>query len=195
MDAPTAARAAFRNFILAGTKSPGVIPRGGIDGFDLETDWQVKKGKGADDATMTDGGDNPPTGTIRIVLWRDGTNPGEPDDFADWTAFYQMLRAARKAKAALDILHPVVNSVEVTSVVVKKISPPKEVGPGKWEAAVTLQKWVPEPKPAGGTPGGSAAGKGTADGNAPGEGSQAPSEDAQTDAEKELEQLADEAGF
>jgi len=147
---------------IGGVLTPGAIAKGGITGWGLETDIEVKKGKGANDATLTDTGDKPPTGTIKIQLWRRGEGD-DPNDFDDWQAFFLMLRAARKAKKALDIVHPIINLQEVRSVLVKNIGALTDAGAGLWTVELELIKWVPDPPSAGGTP----AGSQDKDGNGP----------------------------
>jgi hypothetical protein len=142
---------------IGGVLMPGVIPPNGISGWSLVTDHDVKKGKGADDATSTDTGDPPPKGTVKTQLWRKGVNdrgeddPNVPHDFEEWDGFVKMLRQARRAKKALDIVHPIINQLEVTSVYVTKIGQITDEGKGLWTAELELEKWAPEPKDAGGT--------------------------------------------
>lgn len=142
---------AYFRLKLGGVDLPGVIPPGGVSGWAIESNYDVKKGKGSDGATITDTGDPPPKGSVKTQLWRTGYG-GDPNDFTDWTAFVVMLRAARKAKKALDVVHPIINACEVSSVVVTKIGQLTDEGGGLYTVELELLKWVPQPKAAGGTP-------------------------------------------
>lgn len=143
---------------IGGVYTPGVIPPKGITGWSLKTDYDVKKGKGADDATMTNTGTDPPKGKIKYQIWRNGTgDSGEddasvPNDHDDDDNFVTMLLAASAANKALDIVHPIVNQLKVSSVVVTEIGQKTDEGLGLWSREIEFQKWVPEPKAAGGTP-------------------------------------------
>lgn len=69
---------------------------------------------------------------------------------------------------AFDLVHPIINQLEVTSVVVEEISQIEPQGKGLYIAELSLLKWVPQPKTvAGGTPNGSQDkdGSGTKDPN------------------------------
>jgi hypothetical protein len=142
---------------IGGVLMPGVIPPNGISGWSLVTDHDVKKGKGADDATSTDTGDPPPKGTVKTQLWRKGVNDrGEDDRTFPTTSRNGRLRQdapqARRAKKALDIVHPIINQLEVTSVYVTKIGQITDEGLGLWTAELELEKWAPEPKDAAARP-------------------------------------------
>lgn len=146
---------------IGGVDNPGVIARGSPSGWGILSEYDVKKGKGADGATITDTGDPPPTGKIKFLLWRHGVNdtgnpdPSVPNDFDDWNKYVLMLRGARRNKQALDIVHPIINQCEVRSIVIKEIGQMTEEGGGLWSVELDCLKWVPQPVAAGGTPGGS----------------------------------------
>lgn len=152
---------AFYTCQVGGVQMPGVIGPDGFSGWELKSTYQVKKGKGVDGATITDTGDDLPTGKIKTQLWRNGVDgegqddPNVPNDFDEDADFVRMLRAARRAKHALDIVHPIVNGQEVTSVVCTSIGALTYVGSGLWTREFEFLKWVPQPKAAGGTPAGS----------------------------------------
>lgn len=172
---------------LGGVRTPGVIPKGGVSGFKRSTEWEVKKGKGATGATVTDAGDSLVEGSIKMLLWR----ADDPDDFADWDAFREMLRAARKKGTALDIEHPDINDLECNSVVIKNIG--QRVDEGKGLSSVTIEVIeYRKAKPQGGTPAGSEAGVRT--GTTTVEHIR-PEESALAAAEAEAERLAVQAGL
>lgn len=142
---------AFARATIGGVLTPGAIPKGGVADWAIISDWDVKKGKGQKDAIITDKGDPPPTGKIKYQVWRYGVN-GDPNDFADDEAFVLMMLAARKNKQALDIVHPIVNQLEVTSVVAKSIGQLVDESGGLWTRTIEFLKWVPQTTDAGGTP-------------------------------------------
>jgi hypothetical protein len=159
---PFAAPELYRRCKIGGIDNPGVIARGFPSDFDIISDYDVKKGKGSSGATITDDGDPPQTGKIKFLLWRHGQgdtgqpDPNVPDDFDDWDKYLKMLRAARRNKQALDIVHPIINQCEVSSVVFKRIGQLTEEGSnGLWSVTLECLKWVPQPTADGGTPAGS----------------------------------------
>jgi hypothetical protein len=190
---PLSSPSAYWKIVTAGLSSPGAIPKKGISGFGIKNDWEVKKAKGKDGASITKNGKPQKIGSVRFQLWRDGTNPGDPDDFADWDAYRIALQALDEAGAAIDIQHPLINDQGVTSVVINEIHMPEEVAPGMWEAAIDFGEWLPTPKPATGTPSGSAASDGTT-ANGQGDAGGAPPT-SQSAEEKELAETAAEAGL
>lgn len=123
------------------TESPGVIDKDGIEGFERETGWDVKKGKGAKGASLTLQTEPPSSGTIRFVLWK-------PSHFGEWAAFLPLLRYTGSAadKQAVAIYHPSLADLGITSVVVDKISPIRHVGMGRYIRTVKFIEWTPPPK-------------------------------------------------
>lgn len=143
--------------VIAGTTSPGVIAQGGITGFDRTTEWDVKKGKGTQGATLTLTSLPPAEGSITFVLWLSR-------HFTEWRAFRQLLKYnGKKTKtqsSAFDIYHPSLADLNITSCVTKKVSPINYKGNGRYEVTVEFIEWLPvPPKPIVVTPSGSAAGK------------------------------------
>jgi hypothetical protein len=143
----------FYRAIVGGIATPGVIPPGGLSDWDIVADWDVKKGKGQNDAVITDGGDKPPTGKITYQVWRSGAGD-DPDDFAEDDAFVAMVEKARADGKALDIRHPIINQMRVTSVVRAKLGQLTDLGGGLFTRTIEFLKWVEQPKPVtgGGTP-------------------------------------------
>lgn len=188
MVAVSMATSALAVLKLGGKQLPGIIPKGGITGWSRKTSWKVAKGKGSDGATLTDEGDDPPSGKVKLQFWTD-------EQLAAWEQTYGMLRAARAAKTALDIAHPMINAQEVTSIVVEEIGVLTEIATGLWEVELSLIQWLPSPKPAGGKPAGSATDQGgTPEGNGEGAGgAKGTVEEEKTQAEKDFEYYAEEA--
>jgi hypothetical protein len=144
----------FYRALIAGVLTPGVIPPDGVTDWDIVTDWDVKKGKGINDATLTNKGNDPPTGKIKYQVWRKGYG-GDPNDFDEDDSFVTMLLAAQEKGDALDITHPFVNQARVEAVVTKKIGQLKDEGGGLFTRTIEFLKWVEQPKTVGtGTPSG-----------------------------------------
>lgn len=185
---PIAEPSLYERAALAGKLTPGIIGRGGVTGWDREQDWDIKKAKGKQGATMTDQGSAPTSGAIEIQLWRTGESPDFVHDFDDWENDYRpMLETARVKGEALVVGHPIINGAGVTSVVVKKIGPLTDKGRGLWTVKVELLEFL-KPKAAGGTPSAAKPGGWTGGGSASkGEPS------AQDEQDKEIEKLIEEA--
>ncbi len=128
---------------IAGKNSPGAIPPNGVRGFDRETGWDKKRGKGTQGATLSLTSFPPTEGQITFQLW-------EPFHFVEWIAFRKLLKYTPKKTAtradALDIYYPSLADVDVTSVVTAKISPARHVGKGLYLITVDFIEWVDPPK-------------------------------------------------
>lgn len=169
---------------LGGVLLPGIIEPGGIAGWARKTKFKETPAKGSDGASMELEGDENPSGKVVLTMW-------DPEQLIEWAEAYTTLRAAREAGSALDILQPIVNALEVTSVVVESIGQLTYEAGGKWTVELGLKQWLPAPKKAPAKPSGSAADKnggGSPEGGGPGTAAT-----EQTAAEKELADLADQA--
>ncbi len=130
--------------ISGALRSPGVIPPGGINGFERETGWDIQKGKGSQGATLTIKTYPPAEGTIEFTLWK-------PEHWGQWAAFVLALGydEARKGAAtraqARDIYHPSFVPIKLTQVVPHKISPIRHVGKGKYTVSVKFIEWQDPP--------------------------------------------------
>lgn len=145
---------AFRTLYLLGLPAPGVIPeKGGITGFKLVADLDKKKGKGKDGATVTDNGDKPIEGAVKLHVWT-------KDQYQAYGPFKDAVLAARKANKAIDVVHPTINAADVPSVMVEEFGPLMHEGKFLWSYELKLVKWSAQPKDAGGTPDGSKDKKG-----------------------------------
>lgn len=127
---------------VAGEQSPGVIPPDGIKGFDRATGWDIKKGKGSANPTITLVEYPPATGSIDFVLW-------EQFHFLQWKQFSLKLKFDKEKKqgktSAYDIHHPSLADLNITSCVTKKVSPIYFVGNGKYVVTVEFLEWRPPP--------------------------------------------------
>lgn len=125
---------------VAGERSPGAISVDGISGFDRETGWDKKKGKGTQGATLTLTTLPPTEGSIEFQLWTS-------EHFVEWTAFRNLLKynPTKKDGQAFDIYHPSLADLDVTSVVTSKISPIRHKGKGMYVVKVDFIEYLPPP--------------------------------------------------
>jgi hypothetical protein len=148
--------------LLAGKRSPGVIPPGGVD-FHRVFEWDKKKGKGTIGATPTFTGKPPAEGTITFHFWADS-------HFRAWDSFVAMFDydPTKKEPTALDVDHPELRRLKIKSLIVEKIGTIKDVGDGKWEVKIDCFEYTPPPKISGNavaTPKGSAGDAKTGEGD------------------------------
>ena len=177
---PVANPEAYDVIILAGQRSPGVCKIGRPK---REEGWDEQKPKG------TDGAETVPTGRplakfgVEFKVWIED----DVDGFAEWETFAKLctLPVKKGAEKALDIYHPQLAAIGVSSVVVKAWSAPEPDGKGGGVAFVDFLEYRPsKPKDASKPKGSEAAKKKAADG------SDLP--DPNQDKKDELKRLEDE---
>lgn len=129
-------------FTIVGSRSPGAIPRNGIHGFDRETGWDKKKGKGTAGATLTLTDFPPAIGSIALQLW-------EPQHFSEWAVFRALLKytpgkrpGSATAADALAIYHPSLAGLGIISVVTHKVSPERHMGNGLYIVTIDFIEWL-----------------------------------------------------
>lgn len=137
---PVVDAASFHFITIGGKRSPGIIARGGIQGFGRKTGWDVKEGKGQQGATLTRKSAPPAQGSITFQL-------GTSQQFTDWRLFEAMLTYApgKDGKGAFDIYHPFLAIKNINAVVVDEISPFTHVGKGLYEVTLSLIEYLPPP--------------------------------------------------
>jgi hypothetical protein len=130
---------AWHFVLIANQRSPGIVAA--VDGFERETGWDVKKGKGAAGAQLTQTTQPPAKGKIVFHAW-------EPIHFTQWAAYLPILRytPGKAASQAVAIYYPSLADLGINSVVISKISPLKHIGRGKYERFVEMIEWTPPPK-------------------------------------------------
>lgn len=119
--------------------------------FRSKHEWDVKKGKGVYGSTITYVGRPPATGTITFYLWT-------ADHFTQWDTFRQAFKydPTKKAVQAIDIYHPALADIDLTSVVCEGIGAAKHEGKQLYSIEVELLEYFPPPKGSAiGTPTGS----------------------------------------
>lgn len=107
---------------IGGTVSPGKCV---VTGFKRPHEFDVKKGKGAIGGTLTFVQKPPADGTITFWLWTS-------DHWAQWATFLPLLKydPTKKTVQAVDIYHPSLDAIDVTSVVCNEIGQPEQVNDG-----------------------------------------------------------------
>lgn len=123
---------------VGGQFSPGVCQ---LSGFKRAFQFDVKKGKGALGATVTFVQRPPAEGTIKFLLWL-------PFHFGQWDQFRPLLKydPTKKAVQAIDIYHPSLNDLEITSVVCKSIGAIEHEGNQLYSITVEVLEYFPPPK-------------------------------------------------
>jgi hypothetical protein len=132
---------AWLTYQLSGVPCPGTIPPGGIHGFERETGWDEKAGKGTMGATLTLKTRPPCRGSITSQLFT-------PQDFTEWDAFVRAvlsIDSGAQQADGLSIQYPGFSSIGLTVVVVKHWTPIMHVGDGLYQVTVSLIEWSPPP--------------------------------------------------
>jgi len=111
-----------------------------LDGFARVNGWDVKKGKGADGATVTTTGRDPAKGKLKFLLWTS-------QHFTDWSSQYALFQydPTKKQVQAIDLWHPALASVEINGFVTEEITPPMHVGLGLYTITVSVLEYLPPP--------------------------------------------------
>lgn len=122
----------------------GVTPTPGRCEIDCprENGWDIKSGKGADGGTCTNNG-RPPIKDIKATFYA-----WEPEHFEEWDAILPLLKyqpTKGLPVVALNIYHPALAKLDVTAVVVTKLTAWKETEPGEWSFEVTFAEFRPPP--------------------------------------------------
>ncbi len=137
---------------MAGIVCPGICK---IGEFKTKREWDIKKGKGVFGATITFIGRPPSTGSITFYLWTS-------DHFNQWATFRDLFKfdPTKKDVKAIDIYHPSLVDIDMTSFVCEGIGAVKHEGQGLYSITVDLLEYFPAAKKSAiGTPSGSTGGK------------------------------------
>lgn len=159
---------AYDFFVLAGRRSPGRCT------FSFPTrdeGWELQQAKGKGGGETVHNGAPLIEFDVELFLWKEDYIIGGVDHFAEWETFRTLfqLPIAESASKALDIYHPQLDGLGVTSVVVRTWTQPQPDGAGGATVKIKLAQYSPPKRKAAGKPGGSKAGGGTGSG-APGAG-------------------------
>lgn len=139
---------------IGGVDSPGICT---LSGFSRTSEFDVKKGKGSQGATLTFVQRPPTEGTIKFQLWL-------AEHFDLWVPFRKTLKytPTKKAITAIDIFHPSFADIDLHSVVCKDIGAIEHEGGGLYSISISLIEYFPPPKASAvSTPSGYGAGQNT----------------------------------
>lgn len=135
-------------FTIAGVRSPG----GAIVGEGKRKhEWDVKRGKGAQGATMTYVGIAPMDFSVTVQLWDAGDRGDvyypDLDHFALWDAFLPLLKydPTKKTPTAIDFYHPSFEGLGLRSVVCESVSNLQHKGKGLYEVKLDFLEYIPPP--------------------------------------------------
>lgn len=110
---------------------------------DVSNDWDVKKAKGVDGATVKDKGYKAAKVTCSWLLWT-------PTHFADYADFVELAkpRIGRLPKPLLSVSHPVMTLYSLFNFRIEQIDFLGFEDVDQWTAKMSLVEYIPEPKPA-----------------------------------------------
>lgn len=149
---PVAFPSLYDTFLLAGEFSPGRcrfnFPTR-VEGWDNQQPKGSRGGESVHNATPLIDFD------VEIYIWRDRGKG--VDHFARWEAWAPLLGTpvAKNAQKALDIYHPQLDGLNVTSVVVKTWTQPQPDGKGGATVKIKFAEYAPHKEAANGKPNGS----------------------------------------
>lgn len=128
---------AWNKVEIAGRECPGICV---VSGFVRNFGWDIKKGKGTKGATLTLNEFPPAEGKIVFSLWTQ-------NHFDEWVEFRKLfLYDPPKTKGGpVDIYHPSLADIEITSVVCKSLSPVQHKGKGLYEITGDFIEYLPPP--------------------------------------------------
>ena len=132
--------------LLASQKTPGIAT---VEGFGSPRKWDERKGYGTSGTTIVYTGDDLSKGSVKIKLYT-------PQHWSDWYTFKPIVdKPPKGAKPkAIDIWHPHLQDLGVTSVVVEDLIQPIQTADGEWTIEIKLIQYR-APKPAIAVPSGS----------------------------------------
>lgn len=124
--------------VIAGVKSPGLAQ---VGAFDRQHDFDVKKGKGTIGATLTFTGKPPAKGSIKFLLWTQA-------HFSAWVNFRTLFKydPTKQSVQPVDIYHPSLSDVDITSVVCEKLGNAVHDGNGLYSISVELIEYTAPPQ-------------------------------------------------
>lgn len=125
--------------IVAGVKSPGVIPKGGLK-FARQYKWDKKEGKGQQGGTSTFVGKPLPDGAVKFQLWT-------VSQFQAWGKFLPLLKydPVKRAPQAIQVYHPALADLDCTTIVIEEVSVVEQLDHLLWEVEVKFSEFSPPP--------------------------------------------------
>jgi hypothetical protein len=134
---------AFDHISLAGSKSPGLVT---LSGHGLAEKWDVKDANGQDGSSTTRKGKKLAAFKATFFLTKDPA--AAVDDFVAWDFFLPVLKSSTSGEVpvGLDIYHPDLAELEISSVVITKIGGKKHDGKGGATVDVEFLQYRPPKK-------------------------------------------------
>ena len=132
----------YATYSFNGVTAPGVIVKDGIRGFERETTWDIKKGKGQQGSAITRTQVPLAKGAITVMLWT-------AVQWYAWDAFVPLLLKYSETNGYVDagtLTHPELLLLNIAAVVVHKVHPRRHVGGLAYLATVEFIEWTPAPK-------------------------------------------------
>jgi hypothetical protein len=131
--------------IIGEVSSPGYCT---WSGWKRAHEFDKKKGKGAQGATLTFVQKPPAEGTFTFYLWDDGSLGTGHNHFAEWDAFAQLLKydPSKKAIKAIAIKHPALDLIDVRNVVCEELGTLEPAGQGLWQVTCKFTEYFPPTK-------------------------------------------------
>lgn len=136
------------DYVTIGDKaSPGLCE---VGEFKRSHEWDIKKGKGTVGGDITFVGRPPAKGSIKFFLWDNGTLGSGHNHFAEWDAFFPLLKydPTKKSVQAVAIWHPSLDAIDVGQVVTETVGNPVNeggLGMGLYSITVEFLEWFPPP--------------------------------------------------
>lgn len=124
-------------FTIGGFKSPGVAV---VHEFKRKHEFDVKKSKGVYGATITFVGRPPAQGRITLKFW-------QAAHFISWAGFRPLLKynPTKTTVQAVDIFHPSLGDIDLTSVVCESIGNIIHEGNKLYTVEIELLEYFPPP--------------------------------------------------
>lgn len=119
--------------LIAGEKTPGIAE---IEDAGSPRDWDERRGRGLSGASLVYGG--LPLAPFKILLRLYTVR-----DWAAWHAFAPRVQRPPTGERgqALDITHPILEEVGITSFVVTNLLAPKQTRDGEWTIEIQCQEY------------------------------------------------------
>ena len=134
--------------IAAGVSSPGFVK---LEGFERPKGWDVKDASGQDGGTTTRKGQPVGKGSFvhQLSDWPDESGKTDYDEWPAWQALWESTTDG-KTPVAIEVVHPELQRLHYTALVLDKIGPHAEDGKGGGSIKIDVLEYAPpKPKPAG----------------------------------------------
>lgn len=123
---------------ISGNVSPGICE---VSGFERAHEWDVKKGKGTQGATITYVGRPPAKGTVKFYLWT-------AKHFDQWDTFVPLFKydPTKQSVQAFSMYYPSLDDIDLFQFVCEGIGAIVHEGKQLYSCTVKLLEFFPAPK-------------------------------------------------